>query len=139
MKTKSILITSIVVLGLGLTSCGTTKSSGSTNLVCASIESYLSSKALALVDAAKGGSAADSIDTTIGTLKEVIKSDATSIELYDSYLSAMKKWADAVDQYQMDKQSASLTDAAIELESQIDLIAPKCESKGWRFESGWRE
>lgn len=93
---------------------------------------------MALVDAAQGGSAAESVDATIGTLREIIKSDATSIPLYDSYLSAMKKWADAVDQYQMNQQSASLAEAAIKLESQIDSFIPKCESRGWRFESGWR-
>ena len=138
MKTKSTLIASIFTLSLGLTSCGTTSSSGSTNLVCASIESYLSTKALALVDAAQGGSAVDSVNGTIGGLKEVIKDDTTSIALLDSYLGAMTKWAVAVNQYRLDQQSASLTEAATKLESQIDLLAPKCESKGWRFESGWR-
>ena len=138
MKTKSTLIASIFTLSLGLTSCGTTSSSGSTNLVCASIESYLSTKALALVDAAQGGSAVDSVNGTIGGLKEVIKDDTTSIALLDSYLGAMTKWAVAVNQYRIDQQSASLTEAATKLESQIDLLAPKCESKGWRFESGWR-
>ncbi|CAN2174304.1 hypothetical protein MCETARE7_00130 [Candidatus Nanopelagicaceae bacterium] len=138
MKTKSILIISIVVMCLGLTSCGTTQSSGSTNLVCASIESYLSSKALALVEAAQGGSAVDSVNGTIGGHREVIKDDATSIALFDSYLSAMTTWAVAVDQYRIDQQSASLTEAATKLESQIDSFIPKCESRGWRFESGWR-
>ena len=138
MKTKSTLIASIFTLSLGLTSCGTTSSSGSTNLVCASIESYLSTKALALVDAAQGGSAVDSVNGTIGGLKEVIKDDTTSIAPLDSYLGAMTKWAVAVNQYRIDQQSASLTEAATKLESQIDLLAPKCESKGWRFESGWR-
>ena len=138
MKTKSILITSMVVLCLGLTSCGTTQSSGSTNIVCASIESYLSTKALALVDVAQGRSAVDSVNGTIGGLREVIKDDATSIALFDSYLGAMTKWAVAVNQYRIDQQSASLTEAATKLESQVDAFIPKCESKGWRFESGWR-
>jgi hypothetical protein len=93
---------------------------------------------MALVDAAQGGSATESVDATIGTLREVIKSDSNSIALFDSYLSAMNKWAAAVDQYQVTKQSDPLTVAATELESQIDLLVPKCTSSGWKFESGWR-
>jgi hypothetical protein len=137
-KSKSILVAAIALLSLGLSSCGSTGSSSSTNLVCASIESYLSTKALALVDAARGGSARESVDVMVGGQLEVIDSGSTSKELFDSYLSAMSKWAGAVDQYQIDKQAASLTEAAMELESRIDALVPTCESKGWRFESGWR-
>lgn len=138
MKIKSNLIASIVILNFGLTSCGNNSSSGSTNLVCASIESYQSTKALALVDAAQGGSATESIDVMIGGQAVNLDSGSTAKAIFDSYLNAMKKWAGAVDQYQLVKRSASLTEAAIQLESQIDLLVPKCESKGWRFESGWR-
>lgn len=74
----------------------------------------------------------------IGGLVEGIESDSTSSALFDSYLGAMDKWADAVDQYQVTKQSDALTAAALELEGEIDSLAPKCESNGWRFESGWR-
>ena len=137
MKNKISFIAAPLVLVLGLTSCGSSVS-GSTNLVCASIESYLRDKAIALVDAAQGGSATESVDATIGTLREVIKSDTNSIALFDSYLSAMKEWAATVDQYQVTKQADALTAAATELESQIDSLAPKCTSSGWKFESGWR-
>lgn len=138
MRHKSRVVVVIALTSLGLSSCGSTGSSGSTNLVCASIESYLSSKALALVDSARGGSARESIDVMIGGLVEGIESDSTSSALFDSYLGAMDKWADAVDQYQVTKQSDALTAAALELEGAIDSLAPKCEANGWQFEQGWR-
>lgn len=138
MKNKITFVVAALVLSLGLTSCGSSDSSGSTNLVCASIESYLSTKALSLLDAAQGGTATEAIDAMVGTQVEVIELGSISRDLFDTYLSAMNKWAAAVDEYQISKQSEPLTAAALELESEIDSLAPKCESNGWRFESGWR-
>ena len=138
MRHKSRFLVVIAFASLALSSCGSSGSSGSTNLVCASIEGYLSSKALALVDSARGGSARESIDVMIGGLADGMESDSTSSALFSSYLGAMDKWADAVDQFQVSKQSDALTAAALELEGAIDSLATKCESNGWRFESGWR-
>jgi hypothetical protein len=138
LKRKSRLVAVIALASLGLSSCGSTGSSGSTNLVCASIEGYLSSKALALVDSARGGSARESIDVMVGELVEGIESDSTSSALFESYLNAMEKWADAVDQYQVSKQSDALTAASSELEGRIDSLALECQSNGWKFEAGWR-
>ena len=136
MKNRISAFSTGIILCLVLSACGSTKSLASTNLICASVESYQSTKSLALVEAAKGGSALESINSTIGGLKEGINPD--SIAFFNSYLNAMQGWANAVDQYQLTKKSDVLTAAANNLENQIDLLVPKCEGAGWRFENGWR-
>ncbi len=139
MKNRNSLFLVIGLAIFGITSCGgASTSSRTSNLVCASMESYLSTKALALADAAQGGSATEFIEAVIGGELEVVKSDTNSTALFETYLSAMRKWASAVDQYKVTGQSEALTAAAVELEKEIDVLAPKCTSRGWRFESGWR-
>lgn len=139
MKTKrlpSIFIICLVTFGLA--SCGSEMSVGSDSMICASIAGYQSTTALALVDAAQGGSARDYVETLVGGYEDVIGSNSSTVAIFESYLNAMKDWATAVDIYQLDGQSANLTDASKTLENEIDLLVPQCESKGWDFESGWR-
>ena len=136
MTMKRIFLTiGAVSLSISLTSCGTSKSNGSTNLACASVESYESTKALTLVDSAGGGSAVESIDLLVGGLREGIGTDST---IFDLYLSSMREWASSVDRYQLSKKDTDLSEAARLLEREIDSIVPMCESFGWRFEPGWR-
>lgn len=125
----------LILLSFLLSSCGSTKSNGSTNLACASVGSYESTKALTLVDSAGGGSASESIDLLVGGLREVIGTDST---IFDLYLSSMQEWASSVDRYQLSKMDTDLSEAAILLESKIDSIAPMCEAIGWKFDTGWR-
>ena len=111
---------------------------GSINLVCAGIESYQSTTAFALTDAASGGSAQDSIDATVGSQKEALGTDSSVLSIFDTYLTAMKKWATAIDKYQLEKQSENLTAAREELENEINGLASQCEANGWKFVDGWR-
>ena len=138
MNSKVKLVIPISILAFVLSACGGNNSSASSNLICASIESYISTKALALQESARGGSAVDSINAMVGGLSEGVDIDAESKALFDSYLSAMEKWASSVDSYQLKQDSNLLANAAIELESQIDSLIPRCNSTGWNFENGWR-
>jgi len=128
----------LLVISAGVSACASSSSLGSVNMVCAGVESYRSTKTFALMDAADGGSAQDSIEATLATQREVLGEDNLALSIFDKYLSAMKKWAMAVDQYQLEKKSENLSAASEELENQINGLASECEAKGWKFEDGWR-
>ncbi len=138
MNSRVRLIIPFSLLAFLLSACGGNNSSASSNLVCASVESYMSTKALALQESARGGSAVDSINAMVGGLLEVVDADAESKVVFESYFSAMKDWAVSADLYHLNQDRNFLANAAIELESQIDSLIPHCESKGWNFENGWR-
>lgn len=139
MKKRLVLALSLLLtISAGVSGCGSSTSIGSVNMVCAGVESYRSTKTFALMEAAEGGSAQDSIDATLGTQREAIGEDNSVLSIFDEYLSAMKKWAMAVDQYQLEKQTENLSTASEELENQINVLASQCEAKGWKFEDGWR-
>jgi hypothetical protein len=107
-------------------------------MACASVESYRSKTTFALMDAANGGSAQDSIDVTLGGQRELLSEDSSVLSIFDKYLGAMNKWATAADHYQQDKKAENLSAADVELENQINVLASECEAKGWKFEDGWR-
>ena len=139
MKKRLVLALSLLLtMSAGVSGCGSSTSIASVNMVCAGVESYQSTKTFALMDAAEGESAQDSIDVTLGTQREAIGEENSVLSIFDEYLSAMRKWAMAVDQYQLEKQTENLSTASEELENQIDVLASQCEAKGWNFEDGWR-
>jgi hypothetical protein len=126
------------LLLFSLSACGNSNSSGASNLVCANIESYLSTKAMVLADAARGDSAVVSIDYYVGALADGLNKDPIAISIFDPYFASMKEWAAAVDQYRTFGDKSVLRQAAFTLEKDIDSLVPKCEASGWKFESGWR-
>lgn len=127
-----------IVLCISLSACSSSKSLAGINLTCASVESYQSTRALALTSAARGENTVDSVNTMIEGLRPGIKGDLEASKIFDSYLAAMREWASSVDEYQITKQVESLRVAGTKLEGQIDLLVPKCGSNGWKFDSGWR-
>ena len=129
----------LLTISVGVSACSSSSSIGSINLVCAGVESYQSTTAFALTDAASGGSAQDSIDATLGTQKEALGTDSSVLFIFETYLTALKKWAVAVDEYQLEKQRENLVAAREELENQINGLASQCEANGWKFEDGWRD
>jgi hypothetical protein len=135
---KGIVALLSATLSFGLASCSSAKSSGGVKLACAGVENYQTKTALAMVDAASGGSAVDTIDTIIGGQKEIIGTESIATSIFDSYFGAMKQWASAVDISQVFHQKEKLAEARTQLEGAIDTLAPKCEANGWRFEKGWR-
>jgi hypothetical protein len=121
-----------------LSSCGASQSSGSSNLVCAFVEGYLDNKALALVFLAEGGSAAESIEGTIGVLSAEVTPESEARKVFDDFYSAMSGWAMFVDAAVALDDRNGITFAAGELEKKIDQIAPQCQELGWNFKKGWR-
>jgi len=127
----------LISIGL-LTSCGQDSVSGSSNFVCASVETYLDSKAFALQSAASGGSAEDSIDATVGLLSQSVGVDSDARFIFDKFLNSMTYWSQKVDSYVLTQNNVDLSNASAELEKQIDEIVPLCEASGWTFRKGWR-
>lgn len=138
MKKFSALVGTIVSISLILSSCGGSQSSGSSNLVCAFIESYSTNKSFALTSLAQGGSAASDIEATIGGLSTQVQQGTEVRQVFDDFFSAMSNWGSQVDSAYAVGNTTGITSAAIELETKIDLLAAKCESLGWKFEKDWR-
>ena len=134
---KTFFVPLLVSIGL-LTSCAENTVSGSSNLVCASVETYLDNKAFALQSAASGGSAEDSINATVGLLSQSVGVDSDAKVIFDKFLSSMMVWSQKVDSYILTQNKDDLTKASAELEKQIDEIVPLCEASGWTFQEGWR-
>jgi hypothetical protein len=134
---KIFFVPFLISIGL-LSSCGQDSVSGSSNFVCASVETYLDSKAFALQSAASGGSAEDSINATVGLLSQSVGDDSEARLIFDKFLDSMSAWSQKVDSYVLTQNNEDLTIAAAELEKQIDEIVPLCEASGWTFQKGWR-
>lgn len=108
-------------------------------MACAFVEGYLDYKAFALIDLAKGKSARDSIDYYLSPLLNEFNEDLYSKKLFNDLFEAMNTWGSSIDLAYAQSSKASITDAATELEEQMDSIAIRCENLGWRFKSGWRQ
>jgi hypothetical protein len=127
----------LVLATLLLSSCTFENSTDSSEkLSCSFIEAYLDDKALALKSAAEGGSAEEWIQRSIGELGKGfnLKSEQTYIE----YLDAMLSWSRSVDQYVSLRNDIILTNAARELEYEINGLQIQCENDGWKFKTNWR-
>ena len=134
---KSFFAPLLISIGL-LTSCAQNSVSGSSNFVCASVETYLDNKAFALQSAASGGSAEDSINSIVGLLSESVGNDSEAKVIFDKFFTSMSAWSQKVDTFVLTQNDEDLTKAAAELEKQIDEIVPLCEASGWKFQEGWR-
>ena len=128
----------VVALSSSLVSCGQNPTSAQINMTCASIESYGSTKALALATAAQGSSATEFIDSAVAPLLDGIDGGTEAVEIFSEYLKAMKIWAHTVELHQIDSNSSNLSKATEQLEREIDALAVKCQSNGWKFQAGWR-
>jgi hypothetical protein len=138
MKRKTLIVLTISFASiLFLAGCGNSSSdAGSKNMVCAFVEGYLDNKAFALIALAEGGSAEESVDAYLGGLSGEFSTDLDSKELFDDFFEAMLYWGSSVDL--ADAQNKSLTNAAIELELEMDSIETRCKEFGWKFTEGWR-
>jgi hypothetical protein len=134
---KTFFVPLFISIGL-LTSCAQNSMSGSSNLVCASVETYLDNKAFALQSAASGGSAEDSINAIVGLQSQSVGVDSDAKVIFDKFLSSMIAWSQKVDSYVLTQNNQDLNNASAELEKQIDEIVPLCEASGWTFQEGWR-
>lgn len=131
----SVFLTSILVLA----GCGNSSSdTGSKNMVCAFVEGYLDNKAFALIALAEGGSAKESVDDYLGGLSSEFSTDLDSKALFDDFFEAMLYWGSSVDLANTQSNSAAITNAAIELEIEMDRIEIRCEEFGWNFKEDWR-
>ena len=135
---RAILVVSNVITLLSLVACGTNSASSQINLVCASVEGYQSTKAMALVDSAEGRSAVSFIDGVLAPLSEGIAEDKKATELFSYFLRSMNTWAQIVDEYQLARNPSNLNVAASKLETNIDSLVVQCEKSGWKFQPGWR-
>jgi hypothetical protein len=107
-------------------------------MVCAFVEAYLDTKAFALKDLAEGGSAEESIDFYLSPLSKEFDSDLDSKVLFNDFFGAMKTWGSSIDFAFAQRDTAAITQSAIDLETEIDEISKTCESFGWKFKNGWR-
>jgi hypothetical protein len=98
---------------------------------------YLDTKALVLTEAANGESAVESVKFFISD-RTTVEGFSVAERIFDSYVSAMELWAQAVDKYQASQNTEDLRQAALELEAEIDEIVPLCQDADWSFEPGWR-
>ncbi len=127
----------LVLATLLLSSCTFENSTEpSENLICSFIEAYLDDKALALKSAAEGGTAEEWIQRSIGELGKGF--DLKSERIYVEYFDAMLKWSRSVDQYVSLRNEDILTNAARELEFEINDLQIQCENAGWKFKANWR-
>jgi hypothetical protein len=128
----------LIVGSMLLSGCGGTPTLSSNNLVCAFVEGYLETKALALVSLAQGGSASSWIDGDVGAISTEIPEGTEARQVFDDFLIAMSVWGNRVDSANTTGNSAEITAAAIELEAKMDPIAAECERLGWKFLKDWR-
>lgn len=87
---------------------------------------------------AEGGSAAESIEETIGLLSTEVSLGSDARKVFEEFYSAMSGWATFVDTAVALEDRNGINFAAGELEKKIDQIAPQCEELGWNFQKGWR-
>ena len=124
---------------LFLTGCGNSASdAGSKNMVCAFVEAYLDTRAFALKGLAEGGSAEENIDLYLSPLSKEFDSDLDSKVLFNDFFDVMKTWGSSTDIAFSQRDTAAITQSAIDLETEMDEISKTCESFGWKFENGWR-
>jgi hypothetical protein len=134
---KTFFVPLLISIGL-LSSCASTSGTGSSNFVCASVEQYLDNKAFALQSAASGGSAEESVSAIVGQLSQSVGDDSEARLIFEKFLDSMTAWSQRVDSYILTQNNEDLTEAAVELEKQIDEIIPLCEAAGWSFQEAWR-
>jgi hypothetical protein len=139
-KKSAILLVLLFLTSLFLTGCvnSSNAEAKSKNLVCAFVEGYLENKAFALIELAEGGSAEESVDYYLSPLSNEFNTDIDSKELFSDFAEAMLSWGSSVDLAQMQNNSAAITNAALELEIEMDKIEIKCEEFGWKFKKDWR-
>lgn len=137
MRRGFLIVFSVITL-LSLVACGTNSASSQINLVCASVEGYQSTKAMALVDSAEGRSAVSFIEGVLAPLSAGISEDKKAKDLFSFFLTSMNTWAQNVDEYQLTQNSSKLNVASSTLETNIDSLVIKCEKSGWKFQPGWR-
>jgi hypothetical protein len=128
----------LMISCMPLSACAPSSETGSSNFVCASVEQYLDSKAFALHSAASGGSAEDSVSAIVGSLSQSVGDDSQARLIFEKFFNSMTTWSQRVDSYILTKNGEDLAKAALELEKQIDEIAPLCEAVGWSFQNDWR-
>ena len=134
---RSILMVALITLSV-LTGCGgTNKSNAGVSMACASVESYLDTKALVLSNIGAGIS--DPVTDVQGFVGDFPVNGKTGLEIKKKYLDAMINWANNVsDALKSSNSESGITSAAKILESDIDSIEPLCVNNGWKFASGWR-
>ncbi len=132
------LLPVLLVACIPLSACAPSSETGSSNFVCASVEQYLDNKAFALQSAASGGTAEESISAIVGLLSQSVGDDSEARLIFEKFLDSMTVWSQRVDSYILTQNKEDLTEAAVELEKQIDEIIPLCEAAGWSFQEGWR-
>ena len=138
-KKMSILLGVFFTSILFLAGCGNSSSdAGSKNMVCAFVEGYLDNKVFALIALAEGGSAEETVDDYLGGLSGEFSTDLDSKELFDDFFNAMLFWGSSVDLASKENNTAAITNAAIELEIEMDRIEIRCKEFGWKFKEDWR-
>ena len=138
-KKTSILLSVFFTPILFLAGCGDSSSDvGSKNMACAFAEGYLDNKVFALIALAEGGSAEESVNDYLGGLSSEFSNDLDSKSLFDDFFEAMLYWGSSVDLANTQSNSAAITNAAIELEIEMDRIEIRCEEFGWKFKKDWR-
>jgi basic membrane lipoprotein Med (substrate-binding protein (PBP1-ABC) superfamily) len=139
-KKSAVLFVTLFISSLFLSGCGNSSNSeaGSKNLACVFVEGYLDNKSFALKDLAEGGSAKESVNYYLTPLSNEFDSDLDSKQLFSDFFEAMISWGSTVDLAYAQSNTEAITNAAIVLEAEMDEIAIRCETFGWKFEKGWR-
>ena len=139
-KSTSYLVSLVAAFCLLTSACGNSPSaeSQSKSITCAFVEGYLDNKVFALKSLAEGGSAADNIDSLLGSISNEFTSDVESQQLFIDFYEAMLSWGSSIDIAHAQNNSSAITNAALDLESEMDKIEIRCKNFGWKFKNGWR-
>lgn len=135
-RTKPLLV--MVAASLILTGCGTSKRADvGVNMACASVESYLETKAITLsLIKSKGSDPVEVVQSFVGGIP--VETDKGK-EIQKTYLEAMTQWAKELSAALSDPESSKkITQAAVNLESRMDVLEQECKANGWSFENNWR-
>jgi hypothetical protein len=139
-KKSAVLFVTLFISSLFLSGCGNSPSAEiqSKSITCAFVEGYLDNKVFALKSLAEGGSAADNIESLLGSISNEFTSDVESQELFVDFYEAMLSWGLSVDIAHTQNNSSAITNAALDLESEMDKFEIRCKNFGWKFKNGWR-